>query len=296
VLTEDAELEKLIEAIVPRSGPLRFSTKAKIKALERASKLGVDISDHLLQVNRRFLQRLTNESVRPTRRSLLLQVTKITGIPARELLSPKRNDAQRVFETHYGKDLLQKIQEVTDNQQKSYPDLEKEPAKYLRFWLTHSVKREVFIAQLGKIFPDLGEDSLLKILAVRKASQNGETVYTPEQELFIKRFGKPLLEEILIRFRHHPTEPRRDKKALRIKQRNQLSSKSMFFRLNSLESILIKTGVQDIEVKALKAFDRVLVEWGRALVKEGLRIAINSQPSRKTLRDKDLELARRFLL
>ncbi|MFX0115688.1 MAG: hypothetical protein ACFFB3_14155 [Candidatus Hodarchaeota archaeon] len=294
-MTEDPELEKLIEAIVPRNGALRFSTKAKIKALEQATKLGVDISDHLLQVNRRFLQRLVNESVRPTRRSLLLQVSKITGLPSRELLSPKRNDAQTVFATQYGEDLLQRVQQMTEEQHKSYPEVEKEPAKYLRFWLTHSTKREAFIARLGKIFPDLEEDNLLKILAIRTVPQNGKALNTPEQELFIKRFGEPLLEEILMRFRYHPTEPRRCRKKPRINQRNQISSKSFFFRLNSLETILIDADVQKIESEALKEFDRVLVEWGRTLIKEGLRIAINSKPSRKTLRAKDLELAKRFL-
>jgi hypothetical protein len=205
ILIEDAQLKALIEAIVPRDGSLHFSVKAKMKALERAASLKVDISDHLLEKNREYLERLVKKGQQPKRRSLLHQVTRITGIPSRELLSSEKNATQAIFANLYGEDLLRKIQLLANAQRPHYPDPQKDPAAYLQFWLRRSMKRADFFAHLHVVFPDLEQNALPRILAI---TADGNLTHTSEQNQFIERFGESFLGEVLLKFKHHPTDPR----------------------------------------------------------------------------------------
>lgn len=205
ILIEDAQLKALIEAIVPHDNSLHFSVKAKMKALERAASLKADISDQLLEKNREFLERLVNKSQPPKRRSLLHQVTRITGIPSRELLSSERNETQAIFANQYGEDLLRKIHLLASAHRPVHPDPQKDPAAYLHFWLRRSIKRADFIAHLQVVFPDLEQKALPRILAI---TADGDLTHTSEQNRFIERFGESFLGKVLLKFKHHPTDPR----------------------------------------------------------------------------------------
>ncbi|MHA2232208.1 MAG: hypothetical protein ACXAB4_06940 [Candidatus Hodarchaeales archaeon] len=282
-MAKDAELEKWLNAIVPPKGRVRFSTSAKIRALERAAILGVDIADELLQKNRDFLHQFLYEKPPQNRKHLMRTVSIIIGKPTAQLLTFESNETQQAFVEDYGEGFLTRIRQLAGVQQRTEPDPQEDAGEYIRYWLNQAANRVDFLTRLQILFADNDEKKLRKMLSV---TAEGRMAGTPEQAHFIDRLGETLLQQILAKYRDFPTDPRAWEKIRSRTQKHQL-----FFKRASLQTILEEAGSQDVDAETLRMFDQVLVEFATALVNEALRLVRYSQPRRKTLQGKDINLA-----
>ncbi|MFQ5976692.1 MAG: hypothetical protein ACE5OZ_01020 [Candidatus Heimdallarchaeota archaeon] len=282
-MAKDAQLEKWLNAIVPPKGRVRFSTSAKIRALERAATLGVDITDELLQKNRDFLHQFLYERPPQNRRHLLRTVSSIIGKPSAQLLTFEANETQKDFVEDYGEEFLTRIRQLAGVQRKQQPDPRKDPGVYIRYWLRQAANRADFLTRLQILFPDYDENQLRKVLSV---TAEGRMAGTREQMHFRSQLGQTLLQQILAKYRDFPTDPREWEKF-----RSRSRKRQLFFKKEVLQTMLEEAGSQAADAKTLKAFDQVLVEFALALVKEALQLMHYSQLRRKTLQGKDIELA-----